>query len=249
MPYRTPLVALGLICSFIVALHSGPVRAAEISTAERHEIEGIIHDYLIRNPDVFIEALRGAEDKLNREADTQAAKVLSDRRSEIFDDPATPVGGNPRGDVTIVEFFDYRCPYCKQVLPSLLALLKEDHNLRFLYKELPVLGPQSVTAAHAALAAQRQGKYEAFHTTMMATKGQITEETIYKVAGSVGLDVDRLKQDMTAPDIAQALKANLTLADALNIHGTPGFIVGEHIVPGAIDLDALRKMVADARKG
>src|SRR5215467_4758157 len=197
MPYRTPFVAFGLICSFIVALHSGPVRAAEISTAERHEIEGIIHDYLIRNPDVFIEALRGAEDKLNHEADTQAATVLNDRRSEIFDDPSTPVGGNPRGDVTIVEFFDYRCPYCKQVLPSLQTLLKEDQKLRFVYKEMPVLGPQSVTAAHAALAAQQQGKYEAFHNAMMATRGQITDETVYKVAGSVGLDVGRLKQDMS----------------------------------------------------
>ena len=174
---------------------------------------------------------------------------VSDRRKEIFDDPAAPVGGNPQGDVTIVEFFDYRCPYCKQVLPSLQELLKEDHKLRFVYKEMPVLGPQSVVAARAALAAQRQGKYEAFHSSMMATKGQIGEDTVYKVAGSVGLDVDRLKKDMAAPEIEQTLKANLALADALNIHGTPGFVIGDHIVPGAIDLDALKNMVADARKG
>jgi protein-disulfide isomerase len=134
------------------------------------------------------------------------------------------------------------------VLPSLQALLKEDHKLRFVYKEMPVLGPASVSAAHAALAAQRQGKYEAFHNAMMATKGQITDETVYKVAGSVGLDVDRLKQDMSAPEIGQALKTNLALANELNIRGTPGFIVGNHVVPGAIDLDALRNMVAEARK-
>lgn len=249
MPYRMPLVAFALVCGLLVALHYGSVRAAEIPPEQRQAIEGIIHDYLIHNPDVLIEAIRGAEDKLNREADAKATTVLSDRRSEIFDDPATPVGGNPQGDVTIVEFFDYRCPYCKQVLPSLQTLLKEDHNLRFVYKELPVLGPPSVTAAHAALAAQRQGKYEAFHNAMMATKGQITDDTVYKVAGSVGLDVDRLKQDMSAPEIGRSLKTNLALADALNIRGTPGFIVGEHIVPGAIDLDALRKMVAEARKG
>ena len=248
MPYRTPLVALALVCGFSLTAHSGAVRAAEIATEQRQAIEGIIHDYLLHNPDVLIEALHGAEDRLNREADAKAEKVLSDQRREIFDDPATPVGGNPRGDVTIVEFFDYRCPYCKQVLPSLQALLKEDQKLRFLYKEMPVLGPQSVTAAHAALAAQRQGKYEAFHNAMMATKGQITDETVYKVAGSVGLDVDRLKQDMSAPDIGQALKTNLALANELNIRGTPGFIVGNHIVPGAIDLEALRNMVADARK-
>jgi protein-disulfide isomerase len=248
MPYRSPFVAFTLVCGFVVTLHCGPAKAVEIPTEQREAIEGIIHDYLLHNPDVLIEAVRGAEDKLNHEADAKAEKVLSDQRREIFDDPATPVGGNPRGDVTIVEFFDYRCPYCKQVLPSLQALLKEDQKLRFLYKEMPVLGPQSVTAAHAALAAQRQGKYEAFHNAMMATKGQITDETVYKVADSVGLDVDRLKQDMSAPDIGQTLKTNLALANALNIRGTPGFIVGNHIVPGAIDLEALRNMVADARK-
>jgi protein-disulfide isomerase len=246
MPYRSPFVAFALV--FIVTVHCGPARAAEMPTEQRQAIEAIIHDYLLHNPDVLIEALHGAEDKLNREADAKAEIVLSDRRREIFDDPATPVGGDPKGDVTIVEFFDYRCPYCKQVLPSLQTLLKEDHKLRFLYKEMPVLGPQSVTAAHAALAAQRQGKYEAFHNAMMATKGQITDETVYKVAGSVGLDVDLLKQDMSAPDIRQALKTNLALASELNIRGTPGFIVGNHIVPGAIDLDALRNMVAEARK-
>ncbi len=248
MSLPVPIMPLALAGALVAAVSSSGLAATDMPPAQREAIEGIIHDYLIHNPDVLIEALRGAEDKLNREADANAAKVLSDRRSEIFDDPETPVGGNPRGDVTIVEFFDYRCPYCKQVLPSLQALLKEDHKLRFLYKEMPVLGPQSVIAAHAALAAQRQGKYEAFHAAMMATKGQITEETVYKVAGSVGLDIDRLKQDMSAPDIEQALKANLALANALNIHGTPGFIVGKHIVPGAVELDTLRSMVADARR-
>jgi protein-disulfide isomerase len=249
MQYRTPWIAFALACGFIAALPAGPLRAAEIPAAQREAIEGIIHDYLLKNPDVLIEALRGAEDKLNHEADAKAAKVLSDRRSEIFDDPATPVGGNPQGDVTIVEFFDYRCPYCKEVLPSLQSLLKEDHKLRFVYKEFPVLGPVSVVAARAALAAQRQGKYEAFHAAMMATKGQITDDTVYKVAASVGLDVDRLKQDMGSADIQQELKANLALAEALNIRGTPGFIIGDKIVPGALDLNALKNMIAEARKG
>lgn len=249
MPHRAPVVAFTLVCGLIAALYGRPIPAAEIAPAEREAIEAIIHDYLLKNPDVMIEALRGAEDRLNREADAKATKVVSDRGSEIFDDPATPVGGNPRGDVTIVEFFDYRCPYCKQVLPILQTVLKEDHNLRFVYKEMPVLGPVSVVAAHAALAAQRQGKYEVFHTAMMATKGQITDDTVYKVAGSVGLDVDRLKQDMNAPEIARDLKANLALAEALNIRGTPGFIIGKKIVPGALDLDALKNMVAEARKG
>jgi protein-disulfide isomerase len=242
MPYRAPFAALALACAFLVGVPPGLIAAEEITSAQRQAIEAIIHDYLMQNPDVLLDALRAAEDaKTNR--------VLSDRRREIFDDPATPVGGNPQGDVTIVEFFDYRCPYCKQVQPSLQALLDEDRKLRFIYKEMPVLGPPSVTAAHAALAARLQGKYEHFHAAMMATKGQINDEVVYQIAGSVGLDVDRLKRDMAAPEIEQALKANLALASALDIHGTPGFIIGDHIVPGAIDLDALKNLVADARKG
>jgi len=196
----------------------------------------------------LIDALREAQAKADSDADTKAAQVLRDRRHEVFDDPATPVGGNPQGDVTVVEFFDYRCPYCKQVQPAIQKLLDQDRKLRFVYKEFPVLGEQSDIAAHAALAARLQGRYEAFHTAMMAAKGQISEEVVYRVAGSVGLDVDRLKRDMKDPEIDQALSANRALAKALELRGTPGFIIGDHIVPGAIDLDALKTMVADARK-
>jgi protein-disulfide isomerase len=242
-------LALALAGAFFAAALLRPIAAAEIPSEQRQAIEAIIHDYLMKNPDVLIEALRTAEEKANRDADAKAAVVLKERRGEVFDDPASPVGGNPQGDVTIVEFFDYRCPYCKQVQPALQQLLDQDRKLRFVYKEMPVLGAPSVIAANAALAARLQGKYEVFHAAMMATKGQITEDVIYKIAGSVGLDVERLKHDMTAPEIEQAVKANLALAKALDIHGTPGFIIGEHIVPGAIDLDALKDLVADARKG
>ncbi len=158
------------------------------------------------------------------------------------------MAGNPKGGVSVVEFFDYRCPYCKEAEPSLDKLLTQDHQLRFVYKEFPILGPASVTAAHAALAAQRQGKYQAFHTAMMAARGNINDDTVYQVAGSVGLDVARLKRDMASPEVAEALKANLELADVLEIHGTPAFIIGNKVVPGVVDLDALQKMIADARK-
>jgi protein-disulfide isomerase len=249
MLLRALYTALVLACAFLAGAPPRSIAAEEIAPAQRQAIEAIIHDYLMQNPDVLIEALRAAEDKASRDADVKAALVLKDRRREVFDDPATPVGGNPQGDVTIVEFFDYRCPYCKQVQPSLQALLDQDRKLRFVYKEMPVLGAPSVVAAHAALAARLQGKYEAFHAAMMATKGQITNDVVYQVAASVGLDVDRLKRDMAAPDIDQAVKSNLALATALDIRGTPGFIIGDHIVPGAIDLDALKSMIAEARKG
>ena len=236
---------------FVLACSSIALQAysAEIPAEQRQAIEGIVHDYLMRNPEVLLDALRSAREKLHRDAEAKAEKALNDRRSEIFDDPATPMGGNAQGDVTIVEFFDYRCPYCKQMQPSLETLLKEDHKLRFVYKEMPVLGAASVAAAHAALAAQRQGKYEAFHTAMMAAKGQITDDTVFKVASSVGLDIDRLKRDMTAPAIGEAINKNLALAEALNITGTPGFIIGGKIVTGALDPESLRKRIADARNG
>ena len=245
---RASSILLGLACAFLLSVPPRPLLGAEITPEQRQAIETIVHDYLMKNPDVLIDALREAEAKANSDADVKAAQVLRDRRHEVFDDPATPVGGNPQGDVTVVEFFDYRCPYCKQVQPALQKLLDQDRKLRFVYKEFPVLGEQSDIAAHAALAARLQGRYEPFHNAMMAAKGQITEDQVYRIAGSIGLDVDRLKRDMTDPEIERALSANKSLAKALDLRGTPGFVIGDHIVPGAIDLDALKTMVADARK-
>lgn len=232
----------------LVVLPLGLSRAADFTPDQRKAIEAIIHDYLTKNPDVLLDALQAAEDKIKGEAKDKATQALSTRRREIFEDPETPVAGNPNGDVSLVEFFDYRCPYCKQVEPSLEALLGEDRQLRLVYKEFPVLGPESVTASKAALAARKQGKYDAFHHAMMALKGQINDTAVFKTAESVSLDVDRLKRDMGAPEIARALKANTELADALDIRGTPGFIVGNEIVPGAIDLASLKQLIATARK-
>jgi protein-disulfide isomerase len=245
---RARLALLGFACLLLAAAPDGAIKAAGIDPTQRQALDSIIHDYLMQHPDVLIAALRAAQDKLDRDNDTKVSKAVAQHRREILDDPATPAAGNPKGDATIVEFFDYRCPYCKQVQPSLESLLQQDPKLRVVYKEFPVLGQPSITAARAALAAQRQGKYDAFHRAMMAAHGQITDATVYQVAASVGIDVDRLKKDMAAPEIAQALKANLALADVLDIHGTPAFIIGDHVVPGAVDSDALKTMVADARK-
>ena len=248
MLVRPRFLIPALAFAFAAAASAGPVRAADMAPAQRQQIDTIIHDYLMQHPDVLIDALRIAEDKLNHDKDAKASQAVVTHRAEVFDDPATPVGGNPRGNVTLVEFFDYRCPYCKEAQPTIERLIGQDAQVRVIYKELPILGPASVTAAHAALAAQRQGKYDVFHAAMMAAKGQITDDTVYQIAGSVGLDVARLKHDMAAPEVSAALKANLALADTLDIHGTPAFIVGGKVVPGAVDLDALKTMVADARK-
>src|SRR6516164_10344073 len=204
MLFRMPIGALTLICAAVAAVPLRPAGAAEPAPEQRREIESIIHDYLLQHPDVLIEAIGAAEEKVKTEAGEKAQQALIARRSEIFDEPGTPVGGNPKGDVTLVEFFDYRCPYCKQVQPRLKELLAGDHQLRIAYNEFPILGAVSVAAARAALAAHQQSKYEAFHDAMMAAKGEITEDTVYRVAGSVGLDVDRLKRDMTLPEIEAA---------------------------------------------
>ena len=241
-------LAVALLAAVVAVLIPPASLAADFTPDQRKAIESIIHDYLTKNPDVLLDALQAAEDKMKGDAKDKAAQALSTRRREIFEDPDTPIAGNPNGDVSLVEFFDYRCPYCKQVEPSLEALLGEDRQLRLVYKEFPVLGPESVTASKAALAARKQGKYDAFHRAMMTLKGQINDTAVYKTAESVGVDVDRLKRDMAAPEIARALKANTELADALDIRGTPGFIVGNEIVPGAIDLASLKQLIATARK-
>lgn len=239
-----------LLCFGAALVMTSTVRAAdpEFTPQQRQAIEAIVHDYLAKHPDELLDAMQAAEDKMKSDAKDKAASALTSRRKEVFDDPNTPVGGNPEGNVSLVEFFDYRCPYCKQVEPALESLVRQDPQLRVVYKEFPVLGPVSVTAAHAALAAHKQGKYTAFHRAMMALKGQIDDEAVYAVASSVGLDVERLKRDMKAPDVESQLKANLALADALDISGTPGFVVGDQIVPGAVGLDDLKQMIDAARK-
>ena len=229
------------------AAYYGPAAAAEFSADQRRAIEGIIKDYLTKNPDVLLEALQAAKDKIDSEARDKATVALGTRKDEVFNDPDTPTAGNPKGDVALVEFFDYRCPYCKQVEPALESLIGEDRQLRVVYKEYPVLGPESTIAAEAALAARKQGKYEPLHRALMALKGQIDEAAVLKTAASVGLDIERLKRDMAAPEIDAQLQKNAKLADALDIRGTPGFVVGDEIVPGAISLSALRQLIDTAR--
>jgi protein-disulfide isomerase len=244
--FRGTALGLSLVAGFSLA--PPPALAADTFSAEqRQSIEAIVRDYLIKNPDVMLEVLEAAKEKIRNDAEAQRVAALSERRQEIFDDPNAPVVGNPQGDVTLVEFFDYRCPYCKQVAPAIQALVGEDKQLRIVYKEFPVLGPESVTASRAALAARKQGKYEALHRALITMKGQINDAAIFSAAQSAGLDVEKLKRDMQAPEIDRVLQANQQLAEALDIHGTPGFVIGDEVVPGAVGVDALRQMIAAAR--
>jgi protein-disulfide isomerase len=222
--------------------------AETVSPAQKSAIEQIIHDYILKHPELVIQALQSAEDKAKAEAEERVRATLVEKHQELLADPTSPIAGNPKGDVTIVEFFDYRCPYCKQVEPSLEALLREDRQIRIVYKELPILGKDSVYATRVALAARKQAKYEAFHAAMMAAKGQIDEKVVFQVAASAGLDIEQVKTDMKSAEVDDIIQRNLDLAQALEIRGTPAFIIGSEMVPGAIDIATMKKKIAAARK-
>lgn len=211
-------------------------------------LDQAIHDYLMNHPDVVLDALKAGQAQADAKAADQSRRTITTKRKELLDDPDDLVQGNPKGDVTLVEFFDYRCPYCKEVEPSLDALLKEDGKLRIVYKEFPILGEASVYATHVALAAKQQGKYTEFHRAMMATKGDINDATVLNVAQSIGLDITKIKADMSAPATDKLINKNYALADALDIQGTPAIIIGDTLIPGATDIDLLRKDIAASRK-
>jgi protein-disulfide isomerase len=225
-----------------------PLAPPDALPKDRAALDQEIHDYLMSHPDVVLDALKAGQAQADAKAADQSRRTIVTKQKELLDDPDDLVQGNPKGDVTLVEFFDYRCPYCKEVEPSLDALLKEDGKLRIVYKEFPILGEASVYATHVALAAKKQGKYAEFHRAMMATKGDINDATVLNVAQSVGLDIAKIKTDMSAPANDKLIDKNYALADALNIQGTPAIIIGDTLIPGATDLDALRKDIAASRK-
>jgi protein-disulfide isomerase len=215
---------------------------------DKATIERIVHDYILAHPEVLVEAITELRRRQEQATADQARKAMADQHEQIFNDPATPVGGNAKGDVTIVEFFDYHCGYCKQVQPSMESLLKEDGKLRVVYKELPILAPESRIAAAGALAAQRQGKYLAMHNALMSARGKLDKSRVLQIGKEVGLDVARLEKDMALPEIDAAIDRNLKLAGELGINGTPTFLIGDEFVPGAIDKDEIKKLIAKARK-
>ncbi|HRJ61358.1 MAG TPA: DsbA family protein [Azospirillaceae bacterium] len=222
--------------------------AAGVDEGDRPAIERIVREYLIANPEVLVEAMQALEQRQQTAADQKARAALKQNRQQIFNDDASPVGGNPKGDVTVVEFFDYNCGYCKAVHDDALKLVKDDGRLRYVYKEFPILGPGSVVAAKAALAARAQGKYVEAHNALMSHRGRLDEAAVLRILGDAGLDVTKLKADMEAPAVAKAIESNLLLADKLGIRGTPAFIIGDELAPGAIKLDEMKRMVAEARK-
>ena len=223
--------------------------AASFSAAQSEEIGKISADHLLANPEIIraaIQALQAKEEAAKANSQVEAVKQF---KEQIFADANAPFAGNPAGDVTVVEFFDYKCPYCKQVTPALEGLLKSDPGLKIVFKEFPILGEPSLLAAKAALAAAKQGKYLPFHTALMAHRGTLDLNSIATVAAATGLNAEQLVNDMQSEEIVNQLKANHDLALALSIRSTPTFIVGDRVMPGALSIEELQNLIKDARQG
>ena len=222
--------------------------AAEDLSPERVEaIEQVIREYLMDHPEVLIESLNAYEDKRRlAERENQRRAIVSSREA-LWNDPDSPVLGNPDGDVVLVEFFDYRCGYCKLTAPRIQQLIDEDPNLKVVMKEFPILSQESFEGAKAALAADRQGRYEEFHFALMDQPGDLSERHLRAIAARSGVDPDRMVQDMALPEIEQAIRRNHTMGQLLGVSGTPAVIIGDHLYPGAAELEQLQEMIARAR--
>lgn len=217
----------------------------------RGDFEVMLKTYLDEHPEIIAEVSQKLRIKQMAERQVQGQKALAENRSALFEDPTDPVIGNPRGDVTLVEFFDNECPFCKKLSPAIEKLVSEDPGVRVVLKEFPILGPGSEISARYALAAIGQGKYARFHNALMEDKTpehQLAEPHILEMAAKAGLDVERLKKDAAQPAIASRIEANRLLARKLTISGTPGLVVGDKIESGALTIELLRQAVAEMRK-
>ena len=224
-----------------------PLQAAAQDISE-DRVRELVLETIRENPEIVMEAVAILE---ARQAEAQAAsqaEVLSRERDTLERDPNAPVLGNPEGDVTVVEFFDYNCPYCRRAKPEIEALLAADPDVRLVYREWPILGEGSVFATRAALAAREQGLYEDFHWALMGMSGRAEESSVLRIAEDIGLDIAQLRRDMEAPEIDAHIETSMRLAQALGITGTPSFVVGNALVPGVVDAEQLQTLVTDARE-
>ncbi len=212
-------------------------------------IQETVKEYLLENPEVVVQSLEKYQDMQRNKQSQNAQENIEANYDQIANDPTSPVLGNPDGDITVVEFFDYACGYCKRVLPSVEKLIAEDKNVRVVMKEYPILGVNSATAAKAALAVHMIApeKYLAIHNKLM--EGRITgEDFIFKQVEAVGVDVAKVKEKMESDEVMKAIEGNINLAHSIGANGTPAFIIGKSFVPGAIDYSAMKSLVAQARE-
>ncbi|TKB93182.1 MAG: DsbA family protein [Nitrospira sp.] len=215
--------------------------------AWRQSVERVIESYIRSHPEMIEQAQQALEAKRQEEEKVRVKEAIAMHQSELLHDPASPVSGDPAGEVTVVEFFDYRCGFCQRAAGSVTQLQKDDARVRIVYKDFPILGAASVQAAKAALASRSQDQHQAFHEALFAAKGDLMKEQILQIAKDVGLDTQKLVADMDNPEWVAIIERNRALASDLGITGTPAFVVGTELVPGAIDLTTLKDLVARAR--
>ncbi|WP_420561510.1 DsbA family protein [Tepidicaulis sp.] len=234
------------VAESMAADSSKPVREAAVSK-EQAEIEKIVREYILREPEILLEALTILEERQAASADMEQQRQIAENADALYYDPNSFVAGNPDGDVTIVEFFDYQCGYCKRSVQRVMNVLEEDGNVRLVLKEFPILGETSVFASRAAIAAIPQGKYMDLHVAMLKSKGELTEGRVLRMAEEVGIDVERLKKDMKDARVSETIEANYDMARLIGVEGTPAFIIGTTFAPGAIDKEEMTRLIEEAR--
>jgi len=245
------LLALAGLFALLVMPVSPASQAAEKSgftDMQRQEIEGLVREYLLKNPGILREMMTALDANETRERASAQSKALSENADAIFRSANDIVLGNPKGDVTLVEFFDYNCGFCKRALKDLQKLLKTDKNLKVVIKEYPILSTGSLEAARVSMAANRQGNYLKFHAALLGARGQVDGKKALKLASKLGLDMDKLKADMDRPEIRKSLASVQKLARRLGISGTPAYIIDDAIIPGAVGIENLRAQIAKIRK-
>jgi len=227
-----------------------PAQEDQALTPKQAEaVRRVIRDYLMEHPEVLQEADEALREKDRQMAEADARKNIETYRSELFDNKDDPSFGNPKGDVTIVEFFDYNCAYCKSSYDSLLDTIKADGKVRLVFKEFPILTDDSFVASRIALAAKKQGKYDDVHRAYMKYRGKLDEKTAYKLAAEAGINMDQAKKDMSSPELDKLLRRNKEIAHVLGVDGTPTFIIGDRIIPQAVEASTLKQLIEIARKG
>jgi len=224
-----------------------PSPASTLTDGQQHDVEATIRNYLIANPEIVRDAIDALQRKQDAAAQMAQETTIKENADLLFDSKNEVVLGNPKGDVTLVEFFDYHCPYCKAVAEPLAQLLKEDKGVRLVLKEFPILGDDSRLASKAALAAVSQGKYWEFHQALLDHRGAFDLDTIKAIAANVGLDPARLVADMSDAKIEPLIASNRKLADSLDVGATPTFIIDGQVVEGAVPLDQLKALIKKAR--
>jgi protein-disulfide isomerase len=247
------IAAAALLSVAAFSGQSAQAQTQSFTPQQRSEIEGVVRSFLLKNPEILHELMQELEKRQALAETEKAKKAIAALKDEIFNSPHQVTLGNPKGDVTMVEFFDYNCGYCKRAMGDMMELLKSDPNLKVVLKEFPVLGEASVQAAQVAAAVSLQDKsgkkYLDFHQRLLSGRGQADKTRALAAAKEAGLDMARLEKDMNSPEVRATLEQSFKLAEALGLNGTPSYVINNEVAIGAVGLAALRQKINTARCG